>query len=291
MKILITGAAGQLGQELQGSIPKGIKLIALNRSQLDISDSQQVNDCINEAQADWVINAAAYTAVDRAEQDKTQAYLINYEGAKNIALSCHKSGAKMLQISTDFVFDGTQRQPYQTSTKTNPLSIYGASKLKGEEAVMEQLDDQYCILRTSWLYSVYGNNFVKTMVKLMQNKPELNIVSDQTGSPTWAKGLAQTIWQLIIKETTGIHHWSDSGMASWYDFANAIYEESMNIGLINNQCHIKPIQTEQYPVDATRPQYSVLDKTKTMAKLGIEPEPWRSALHKMLIDLKSYPGT
>jgi dTDP-4-dehydrorhamnose reductase len=287
MKVLITGADGQLGWELQRTVPADIELVAIDITELDITKSEQVNQFVEKEKPDWVINAAAYTAVDKAEEESELAYRVNFEGALNIAKACKTSDAKMLQVSTDFVFDGKHSSPYLTTSKPNPLSVYGASKQAGDEAVLKELGESCAIVRTSWLYSAHGQNFVKTMIKLMSERAELGIVADQIGTPTWANGLARAIWAMLEKNVTGIQHWSDNGVASWYDFAMAIYEEGAAVGLIENNCNIKPINSEQYPVLAKRPAYSVLDKNSTVEKIEMEPREWREALIKMLGNLKS----
>lgn len=286
MKVIVTGAGGQVGWELQRTVPSGIELIALHRAGLDISSPEQVDLLIEREKPDWVINAAAYTAVDKAEEELDLAYLINRDGAKNIAQACKKIGARMLQISTDFVFDGNQSTPYLLASTPAPLSIYGTSKQAGDEVVLQNLGDECSIVRTSWVYSSHGNNFVKTMISLMSERPKLSIVADQIGTPTWANGLAVAIWNMVERNYSGIHHWTDYGVASWYDFAVAIYEESTSMGLLNNICSVKPIKTDQYPLPAARPQYSVLDKSETVALLERDPEHWRVALRKMLKELK-----
>ena len=287
MKVIVTGAAGQLGWELKKTVPESIELKAFDIDQLDITDAKQVKNLVEKEKPDWVINAAAYTAVDKAEDDVEQAYLINRDGAENIAHACKQVSAKMLHVSTDFVFDGTQGSPYLTTSQANPLNVYGASKLAGDEVVLQVLGDDCTIVRTSWVYSSHGYNFVKTMIRLMSEKPELGIVADQIGTPTWANGLAKAIWSFLKGNVTGIQHWSNYGVASWYDFALAIYEESVSLGFINNTCNIKPIRTDQYPLPAIRPQYSVLDKSNTVTLLDIEPEHWRISLREMLSEFKN----
>lgn len=288
MKVLITGALGQVGWELQQTQPKQAEVTALTRAELDISNIDQIQDIMSNNSYDWVINAAAYTAVDKAEEESELAFKINHLGAFNLATVCQKNQVKMLQISTDFVFDGTQNKPYLYNDATNPLSVYGASKQKGDDAVVDLLGKDCCILRTSWVYSSHGNNFVKTMIRLMNDRSELNVVADQIGTPTWANSLSSALWRLIDVDTSGINHWSDYGIASWYDFAIAIYEEASALGLVKNKCDINPIRTDQYPVLATRPQFSVLDKEATISKLGIKPNHWRVSLRLMLLDLKTH---
>lgn len=234
MKVLITGKGGQLAWELENTQPSQIQVVSLSREELDLTDVNQVNQVMLDIRPDVVINAAAYTAVDKAESDSTAAYAVNENGAEYLAIMCKELGARMVHISTDFVFDGSQTTPYQTNAKTNPISVYGASKLAGDAKVAAIMGSQACIIRTAWVYSAHGNNFVKTMLRLMQEREQLGIVYDQVGSPTWAKGLASMIWALLAQtrleqsstaptsDTCPIYHWTDAGVASWYDFAVAI---------------------------------------------------------------------
>jgi len=285
-KVLVVGAAGQLGCELSRTVPKTIELIALTESELDITDQAVVLEWINNNRPDWIINAAAYTAVDRAEEQSELAYRVNRDGAANMALAAKQSGAKLIHISTDFVFDGCKSSPYQVDDLPNPRNVYGASKQAGDEAILSTLSGDAVIIRTAWVYSSHGQNFVKTMLRLMSERDELGIVTDQIGTPTSAKGLARMIWLSMDAGLTGIHHWTDAGVASWYDFAVAIYEEAKALGLLEDRvCKIKPIRTLDYPTPATRPACSVLDKTTTWNTLAIEPDHWRVALRNMLVEL------
>ena len=289
MKVLITGANGQLGWELQRTVPDGVEALALDRSALDISDREQVNQLIASERPDWVINTAAYTAVDKAEEEVEPAYAINRDGAANLAQACSHNGCRMVQLSTDYIFDGSQSTPYLTNSKPAPLSVYGASKLAGEELVLMALPEASAIVRTSWVYSSHGNNFVKTMLHLMAEREALSVIEDQIGTPTWANGLARVIWQIVDTETTGILHWSDAGVASWYDFAHAIYEEATQSGLLSNKCEIRPIATAQYAARAKRPHYSVLDKSEAISRLEMAPRDWREALRDMLKEFRTDP--
>lgn len=285
IKVIVTGAAGQLGWEIQRTAPDDIELIALDRSGLDITDIEQVSSLLQKEQPDWVINTAAYTAVDKAEEQKDLAFQVNAEGAKNLAKACKIAGSKLLQVSTDFVFDGEQAIPYLPTSKTNPLSVYGSSKQKGEEVVLAELGNQCVIIRTSWVYSTHGSNFVKTMLALMAERDKLGIIVDQIGTPTWGNSLAKAIWLIIKKDLAGIYHWSDSGVASWYDFAVAIQRDANDLGLLQRTIPIEPIPGYTYPLLARRPAYSVLDKQQTIEKLGYVAEHWRDALRKMLSEL------
>lgn len=318
-RVLLTGANGQLGWELQRTCPAGIELHALTHAELDITDAQAVMDKVQAIRPDWIINAAAYTAVDKAESEPEQAFAINAQGARHLAEAARIIGARMAQVSTDFVFDGKQGHPYPPSplppfprwagsekplslegrgvgervnNPPNPLSTYGASKLAGEVAVLDALGDQALIVRTAWIYSSHGNNFVKTMLRLMQQRDELGIVADQIGSPTWAHGLARALWQAIALDLRGIHHWTDAGVASWYDFACAIFDEARALGLVQRDILIRPIRSEDYPTQSRRPAYSVLDKTATWQALGLTaPAHWRTQLRAMLRELQSTPLT
>jgi len=287
MKVLITGADGQLGWELQQVSPEGWKVTALNRYELDITDHAAVTAVIQQHRPDLIINSAAYTAVDKAEIERDMAYAVNAEGAGLIARAAQNCLARLIHISTDFVFDGMKPEPYRPDDRPNPVSVYGASKLKGEQIVSAETQDNALILRTGWLYSSHGNNFVKTMLKLMAEKDELRIVADQTGTPTWARGLAEAIYRLAaILDIKGIYHWTDSGTASWFDFAAAIQEEAIILGILKNRIPVKPIRTEEYPTPAKRPSNSVLDKNATWKTLGYKAPQWRDSLRMMLEELK-----
>jgi len=284
---LVVGAGGQLGYELSRAAPEAMQIIALDKSQLDITDQSAVLEHVSNSRPDWIINAAAYTAVDKAEEQSDLAYLVNRDGAANLALAAKQSGAGLIHVSTDFVFDGSKGSPYLVDDTPSPQSVYGASKQAGDEAVLSILSDDVTIIRTAWVYSGHGQNFVKTMLRLMAERGELAIVADQISTPTWAHGLAHMIWRTIDKKLTGMFHMTDAGVASWYDFAVAIYEEAKGLELlhVNQVCKIKPIRTQDYPLPAVRPPYSVLDKTQTWNILDIEPVHWRSALRSMLREL------
>lgn len=285
-KVLITGAAGQLGWELQRSAPDDVTVLALDSDGLDISDRQAVLSLVSSVQPALIINAAAYTAVDKAESDVEAAYAVNRDGPAHLAEAAVQVNARLVQVSTDFVFDGSQSHPYRPDAVTSPLGVYGASKLAGEQAVLATGADAV-IIRTAWVYSVHGNNFVKTMLRLMAERDQLGVVSDQIGTPTSANGLARLIWQLANHaEITGVHHWTDLGVASWYDFAVAIQEEALDMGLLTRAIPIRPIATSDYPTPARRPAYSVLDKQSLLATGLVNACHWRVALRAMLAELK-----
>ncbi len=284
-KVLITGAGGQLGYELQRTAPKDVTVLAASRRQLDISNAESVNAYVEQHQPTVIINAAAYTAVDKAEEEKEQAAAINSAGVRNLAQVAADHKIKLLQVSTDFVFSGDAYSPISPDAACAPQGYYGQSKLDGELAIQEILGDEAYIVRTAWLYSAHGNNFVKTMLRLMSDRDELGVIADQIGTPTWAYGLAESLWQALEVDATGLHHWTDAGVASWYDFAQAIMEEGESLGLLEKQITLKPLTTADYPTPASRPAYSVLDKTQTWAALGVAGEHWRVALRKMMNEL------
>ncbi|MBU0728988.1 MAG: dTDP-4-dehydrorhamnose reductase [Proteobacteria bacterium] len=286
MKILITGAQGQLGRELQRSVPDSVEIIPLKREELDISDAMMVRHTITSFKPQVIINAAAYTAVDKAEDESDTAYAINADGPANLANIALDQGIRLLHISTDFVFDGKQSSPYRSKDTPNPSGVYGESKHEGEQNVLNALGDKCVIIRTAWVYSAFGNNFVKTMLRLMKERDHVDVVCDQIGTPTWAGGLAEALWKIAQKNITGIYHWTDAGVASWYDFAVAIQEEALNIGLLEKAVPINPITTKDYPTAAPRPAYSVLDKSSLWKELGAAAPHWRENLRKMLRDLK-----
>jgi len=287
MNVLLIGANGQLGHELIRTYPQrmGVVLNALDFPDIDITDRTSLDQSIKKNVPDLIINAAAYTNVDGAEQDRDNAYDVNSNGAKNLAQICQERRLRLVHISTDFVFSGAHNRPYKPHDKTMPLSVYGKSKLEGENAVLEILDKDALIIRTAWLYSSHGNNFVKTMLRLMAEKESLSIVDDQIGTPTWAHGLAKILWKAVQNNLAGIYHWTDFGIASWYDFAVAIQEEAHAAGILLKKIPLIPISTDQYPTPAQRPFFSVLDKTAICESLDVEPVHWRVQLGRMIKEL------
>lgn len=282
MKVLVTGAAGQVGRSLASVAPSGAEVIVCSHKELDIGDENAVIDLVRAKNPDTIINAAAYTAVDRAESEAELARRVNADGPRNLAAAARATGARLLHISTDFVFDGTASTPYRPDARTNPLSVYGATKRDGELAVLEALPERSLVLRTAWVYAADGANFVKTMLRVMKANGAVRVVADQVGTPTAARFLAETLWKLVAKpEITGIHHWTDAGVASWYDFAVAIAEEGAQRGLVPANVMVTPIATAEYPTPARRPSYSVLDK-KSLTSLGFEPLHWRQRLRGVL---------
>jgi len=284
--VLVVGAGGQLGRELPRTVAEGVRCVALSRADVDIADADALARCLDEVAPRQVVNAAAYTAVDKAESEPDAARAGNVDGPANLARACAERGLRLVHVSTDFVFDGTASTPYAPDAPTAPLGEYGRSKLAGEEAVVEALPDAL-ILRTGWVYSAFGNNFVKTMLRLMSERDELTVVADQVGTPTWARGLAGACWAAVARpELSGIYHWSDAGVCSWYDFAVAICEEGQALGLLDSATQVRPIPAAEYPTPATRPAYSVLDKAAAWRDFELQGVHWRQQLRAMLADLK-----
>lgn len=292
LTVLVTGRGGQLATELEKAKPENVNLVCLGSSELNIADAAQIELQFKQSKPDIVINAAAYTAVDKAETEQDKAFAVNNQGVQNLALACKSYGAFLMHVSTDFVFDGTHSKPYQPYDLPCPISIYGESKLAGEQKVNQVLTCKALIVRTAWVYSTQGNNFVKTMLRLMAEKEQLGVIYDQVGTPTWAKGLAKWLWAMSVKvgdipcsEFTPIYHWTDAGVASWYDFAVAIQELAIEKGMLDKDIPILPIDTVQYPTPAKRPSFSLIDKSSAEAVAGIKTVHWRKQLSDMLDEL------
>lgn len=285
MKVLLIGENGQLGWELKRTCPDHITLYTCDFPKIDLCSFTSINDCIKKSGPDCIINAAAYTAVDKAEDEKNLAFKINFKAVEYISRLARDSNTQLVHISTDFVFNGKNYKPYQPEDVPDPISVYGQSKLEGEQSILKTFSGNALIIRTAWLYSSHGTNFVKSMLGLMQEKKELGVIDEQIGTPTWAFGLATAIWTSLAKNVTGIHHWTDGGVASWYDFAVAIQEEAYQIGLIPDKINVLPISSSQYPTPAKRPEYGVLDKRSLWLATGIVPTHWRTQLRGMLKEL------
>jgi len=275
VKVLITGAKGQLGRGLIATAPSTVDLHPVTRDDCDLADASAIAALIQQVAPDLVINAAAYTAVDKAERDEDAARAIN-AGAVAALVAAHRG--KLVHVSTDFVFDGTSSRAYRPDDSRNPISVYGRSKAEGEDC----LRDSDLLVRTAWVYTAGGANFVRTMLRLMAEKPALNVVADQIGAPTWAPGLARTLWGLVAKDANGTFHHSDAGVASWYDFAVAIQEEALAIGLLKGPVRIVPISSTAYPSPASRPAFSLLDCSDTRELLEDDYIHWRTNLRLML---------
>lgn len=276
MRILVTGAAGQLGNELHNVLEQKMPGVTLytDINELDLTDAPAVRKFIIDNEISHVVNCAAYTAVDKAEQEQALCARINTDIVKNIAEVATDYGVKVIHISTDYVFDGTAHSPYKESDKVNPISTYGTTKRKGEMVLLSMSPDAV-IIRTAWLYSPYGNNFVKTMMRLGTERPELGVVCDQIGTPTYARDLAEAIYTILTARqwVPGIYHFSDEGACSWYDFTKAIHRIAGITG-----CNVKPITTDDYPTAASRPPYSILDKTRIKKTYGITIPHWEESL-------------
>jgi dTDP-4-dehydrorhamnose reductase len=286
VKILVTGAGGQVGRSLIATAPASTTLLTTSHKDLDIADGRTVADYVRQHSPDVIINAAAHTAVDRAESEPDLARNINSNGPRHLAAAARETGARLIHISTDFVFDGAASSPYRPDAATNPLSIYGATKLVGEQAVLEVLPEKSVVVRTAWVYAAAGSNFVRTMLRVMNANGSVRVVADQVGTPTAARALAETLWGIVARpEIKGIHHWTDAGVASWYDFAVAIAEEGAQLGLVSDSVTVTPIATADYPTPARRPSYSVLDKT-SLASFGLAPVHWRKRLRGVLGEMK-----
>jgi dTDP-4-dehydrorhamnose reductase len=284
INVLVTGGNGQLGTCIRDVAIdySGLNLIYTDYTGLDICNLNQLQVFFKANQnIDFCVNCAAYTAVDKAEVEIDKAFAINAEGPKNLALVCLENNTTLIQISTDFVFEGNKTEPYKENEDSQPVSVYGKTKLKGEEEVRNILG-KYFILRTSWLYSEHGGNFMKTMLRLAETRDELSVVNDQIGSPTYAKDLANAILSITISRSKeyGTYHYSNGGVASWYDFAKAIFEES------NVKISLLPISTLAYPTPAKRPKYSVLNTSKIKNLLGIEISHWKISLDSALLGYK-----
>ena len=291
MKVLLTGAGGQLGTALQKSCPGAVELIATNQAELDLSDAKACAAMVAALKPDWVLNGGAYTAVDRAEEQLQLAEAVNAAAPRAFAEALAELGSgRLLQISTDFVFSGQQGHPYGAEDQAAPLGVYGASKARGEAAVLKELGPKRaCVLRTSWLYGPVGKNFCLTMLRLHEIKAkagdQLNVVADQVGCPTHTAGLASACWQVLARDIGGMQQWSDAGVASWYDFAVAIGEEAVALGILATAAKVNPISTTEYPTPAQRPSYSLMDCSASRKALGLEPLHWRQGLRQVLASI------
>jgi dTDP-4-dehydrorhamnose reductase len=291
MKVLITGSGGQLASELTKSAPDHFHVSDLSVNELDITCADAVHAVVDRIRPDVLINGSAYTAVDKAESDEETAHQVNAQGPRNLAAAASSIGCKLIQPSTDFVFDGDSDIPWGIDSKTNPLSVYGRTKRDGELAVLNECSAPWTIVRTAWVYSATGSNFVRSMLGFMKDGRDLRIINDQQGTPTWARSLASAIWSIIDREIVGIQHWTDDGNTSWYGFACAIAEIGVETGMLASMPNIDPIPTSEYPTPATRPAYSVLDKSETWQLLAgadcMPPLDWKKNLRTMMLELKN----
>jgi dTDP-4-dehydrorhamnose reductase len=293
VRVLLTGRDGQLGQALAATAPHHWQLITCGRAELDLADPEACRRAVRDQQPDWVLNAGAYTAVDRAESEPELALAVNAGAPQAFAEVLAEQGGRLLQVSTDFVFAGDQGHPYRPEQPVAPLGVYGASKAEGERCLATLLPaDRFCVLRTSWVYGPVGRNFCLTMLRLHRERAaagqELAVVADQVGCPTATAGLAAACIAAIDRGVSGMQHWSDAGAASWYDFAVAIGELSVEAGLLQRAATVRPISCEEYPTPARRPGYSLLACGATRAALGLPPRHWRSALAEVLTRLPGH---
>jgi len=287
-KAVITGAGGQLGRALQTTVPATWQAVPLNSDSLDVTRLESVRAVLERERPTVVIQAAAYTNVDGAEQDAERAASVNVTGAANVAAEASRLGIRLIHISSDFVFDGAQGRPYSPDDAPNPLSVYGRTKLEGEREVMRQSGGTALIVRTAWMYSGVGRNFVRTMLRLMREGKSVGVVCDQIGTPTWGRSIANALWAAAARSSlNGILHWTDAGVASWYDLAVAVQEEALACGLLVDPKPVRPLRTHEFPTAARRPPYSVLDKTSGWGELGGPAPHWRANLRCMLQGLSS----
>jgi dTDP-4-dehydrorhamnose reductase len=285
VKILVLGG-GQVATAVAAVAPAHHQVMTRNRSQLDILDADGINRTLVECEPNWIVNAAAYTAVDLAEKEAAQAIAVNDAAVGALSLASLQAGARLMHFSTDFVFDGRSNRAYLPTDPTSPLSVYGLSKLGGERHVVQS--GPGIVLRTSWVYAATGKNFVLTMLRLMREREQVSVVCDQIGSPTWASSIAAAVWNMVENAAPpGIYHWTDLGVASWYDFAVAIQEEALARGLLARAVPILPIPTTAYPTPAKRPAFSVLDTASTRATLDLKGQHWRYNLRMMMDELRA----
>ncbi len=285
MRVFITGSSrGQLHWELRRTVPDTATICEWPE-RLDITDRDAVLHVISELAPDVIVNAAAYTAVDTAESEPEAAARVNTEAVESLSMAARQVGAHLIHVSTDFVFGPGDGAPFVENAHVAPVSVYGKTKLAGEQVLLTHMPDTSLIVRTAWVYSSNGANFVKTMLRLMNERGEVGVIADQVGSPTWANSLAHALWRAAELRTAGIAHWTGAGVASWYDFAVAIAEEGRLAGLIDRDVIVKPLTTEQYPTPAARPHYSVLELTSTWQRLGRVAAHWRDDLRTMLKEL------
>ena len=286
MKVLVTGAGGQLGRALLASAPPGTELAGRAHGELDVADPAAVRRALDTLAPDVLVNAAAYTAVDRAESEPMAAARVNAHGPAVLAAACQECGARLVHVSTDFVFDGAASTPYACDAPTHPLGVYGRTKRDGESAALAALGERCLVVRTAWLYAATGRNFATTMVRLMRERGAVSVVADQVGTPTAAASLAAVLWRAIaMPSLSGVQHYTDAGVASWYDFAVAIAEEGYAAGLFTLPVTVSPLATAEYPTPALRPAYSVLDSRRLRAALGLVAVHWRAALRPVIAEI------
>lgn len=292
MRVLVCGARGQVGHELMRLAPEWVEPVGLGSAELDITDPQAVSAVVRDVRPELIINASAYTAVDRAESDVAGAYAVNRDGVGYLAAEAQRLGIPLFHISTDYVFSGDASEPYREDQPTGPTGVYGASKLAGEQ-VLAATCSRHLILRTSWVFGSHGANFVKTMLRLGREREELAVVADQQGCPTSARSIAQALWHsaaLWRRDAVlewGVYHFAGQPAVSWHEFAVEIFRQALESGLLARIPRVRPITSQEYPTPARRPLWSVLDCSKARARLGLEPAPWREELRLVLAELPS----
>lgn len=292
MRVLVCGARGQVGHELMRLAPEWVEPVGLGSAELDITDPQAVSAIVRDVRPELIINASAYTAVDRAESDVAGAYAVNRDGVGYLAAEAQRLGIPLFHISTDYVFSGDASEPYREDQPTRPTGVYGASKLAGEQ-VLAATCSRYLILRTSWVFGSHGANFVKTMLRLGREREELAVVADQQGCPTSARSIAQALWHsaaLWRRDAVlewGVYHFAGQPAVSWHEFAVEIFRQARESGLLARIPRVRPITSQEYPTPARRPLWSVLDCSKGRARLGLEPAPWQEELRLVLAELPS----
>jgi dTDP-4-dehydrorhamnose reductase len=285
MKVLVTGASGQLGSEVAVRLQQqGHHVIMPGRDEMDFTSPETLMQCIRHHRPEQVVNCAAYTQVDRAESEPDTAFAVNRDAPGRLAEAVAENGGSLLHVSTDFVFDGKRDTPWNETDKPDPLCVYGRSKLAGEQAVMQVLPDA-TVLRTAWVYGVNGHNFVKTILRVARDGKPLRVVDDQVGTPTWSSDIADVIARLLADGATGLYHYTNAGKTSWYGFARAILEEAAVQGFEIRTVEVTPIGTADWPTPAVRPAFSVLDTGKIESRLSLSIPAWRDSLKKMLRDL------
>jgi dTDP-4-dehydrorhamnose reductase len=289
VKVLLTGGSGQLGRAIVAATPPGATVLAPRSTELDLRRPGDAERLVRIARPDLVINAAAYTLVDRAEDEPDEAFAINDRGAAAVAKGATAAGARLIHVSTDFVFGGGAAAPYAPDAPTGPLGVYGRSKRAGELEVLQATAGRAAVVRTAWLYDAVGRNFFTTMLRLFRERGGASVVADQTGTPTAAASLAAALWRLAERPTVaGVHHWTDGGRATWHEFAVAIERMAREVGLLQAPVSVRPIATAEYPTRARRPAYSVLDLAATSRALDLRPRPWTDALGEVVAERAAF---
>jgi dTDP-4-dehydrorhamnose reductase len=286
MRALIVGSGGLIATSLQAQVPAGVEVIGLDLPQFDITDPALVQREVDHHQPDVVLNASGYLAVDKAETDRTAVTRVNADGPRYVAQALAHGTARMVHLSTNYVFSGTSSVPYQPGDPAEPASMYGVTKLAGEVAVLQILGERAVVVRTSWVHAAHGTSFMRTILKVLKERGTAKVVDDQLGTPTAAASLAGMLWRAALDPAiAGIHHWTDAGVASWYDFAVAIAEEAVTLGLLPESVHVVPVATAEYPTAAPRPAYGVLAKQATIAAVGMSPPHWRVNVRKVMREI------